>query len=130
MKFVDMAQYGNTLGGAVKCHHVFLAWLISAWVAGGQENGAYRETRLGESHLFIQHLDRCYDSFRYQCQAVNPGIRLALPTRAECEGDAMRLDASLNGMRLESPATIQQFLVSRQNQTPLKYKPSSATLNC
>lgn len=50
----------------------------------GQENGAYRETRLGEFHLFIQRLDRWNGTFRYRCHAVTPGTSHALPTRVEC----------------------------------------------
>ncbi len=54
---------------------------LSGYDGGG---GAYREARLGESHLFIQHLVRWNDTFRYQCQVVTPGTCLAMPTRAEC----------------------------------------------
>jgi uncharacterized protein YfaS (alpha-2-macroglobulin family) len=51
---------------------------------GGHEYGAYRETRLGETHLFIERLNGWNDTFRYRFHAVTPGTTFALPARAEC----------------------------------------------
>lgn len=50
----------------------------------GYQSGAYRESRSGETHLFITRLTHWNNTFRYRCHAVTPGTSIALPARAEC----------------------------------------------
>ena len=50
----------------------------------GYEGGAYRESRLGETHFYLSRLSRWNGVQRYFLRAVTPGKALALPARAEC----------------------------------------------
>ena len=52
--------------------------------SSGYERGAYRESRLGETHFYFSRLSRWNEVQRYFLRAVTPGKALALPARAEC----------------------------------------------
>jgi len=85
------------------------AGLEPLYQLSGQESGAYRETRLGETHLFVQHLNRWNDTFRYRLRAVTPGTSLALPAKAEC-----MYAPSVFGSTPQTTFKIQ----AKQNSTP------------
>ncbi len=50
----------------------------------GYEDGAYRESRCGETDFFISTLSRWNRVQHYQLRAVTKGAGTALPARAEC----------------------------------------------